>query len=354
VSRAAGERPVRAALSLVLAIVAVEYVARHVIAPLLPVLAAPRVNDMLVSGVAYLALSLVVAKLVGAGGPVAAMRGVLGAAGRWEAWMGGLLGLLTLLIGLVDRWLLEKVRLPSFDLVPHTTTFAAHAWWLVPASMLLVNGLVIPVAEEWLWRGVVQPRLVTRWGAPLGIGVTAVLFSVKHAIVDASLGRLLMIIAGGVILGWVARRATWKASALSHVMMNTVATVLALAVELVKPTCMSPEPTLPPVFQRATDRVLALIDAPNSKEVADLFAPAFLKHFTVPTLVEFFEGVHSRAGHCAWQCTTSLGYRRVSGLVACDKRKEHVTLQVEEDPPYRINYLTIRALDAAGQKIPPP
>jgi hypothetical protein len=68
-------------------------------------------------------------------------------------------------------------------------------------SALYVNGELVPVAEEWLWRGVVQPRFCRAFGAGAGMAVTAVLFSVKRAIVDASLGRLLAMIAAVIVLG---------------------------------------------------------------------------------------------------------------------------------------------------------
>ena len=64
-------------------------------------------------------------------------------------------------------------------------------------SVMSVNGLFIPIAEEFLWRGMVQPRLAHVVTTPITIGVTALLFSLKHVIVDASLGRLLTIVAFG-------------------------------------------------------------------------------------------------------------------------------------------------------------
>jgi membrane protease YdiL (CAAX protease family) len=95
---------------------------------------------------------------------------------------------------------------------------------------------VIPLAEERLLRGIIQPQLLVAWGTLPALAITAVLFSLKHAIVDASLGRLLAITAGGLVLGIVAYRAGhgdsrqdgWHASAVSHVVGNLVATSLGL------------------------------------------------------------------------------------------------------------------------------
>jgi membrane protease YdiL (CAAX protease family) len=48
----------------------------------------------------------------------------------------------------------------------------------------------VPLAEERLWRGLIQPRMVTRMGFVPGLLLTALLFSLKHAIIDASFGRM--------------------------------------------------------------------------------------------------------------------------------------------------------------------
>jgi membrane protease YdiL (CAAX protease family) len=96
------------------------------------------------------------------------------------------------------------------------------------ASLVLVNGLFVPVAEEFLWRGVVQVRLIRILPVPIAIGLTALLFSLKHVLVDASLGRFLALTAFGVICGMVAQRSTWHRSAALHIVMNTAATVIGL------------------------------------------------------------------------------------------------------------------------------
>ena len=95
-------------------------------------------------------------------------------------------------------------------------------------SLILVNGLFVPVAEEYLWRGLVQVRLILILSTPFAIGLTAVLFSLKHAVVDASLGRFLTLVAFGVICGVVAQRNSWRSSAALHMVANTVLMVMGL------------------------------------------------------------------------------------------------------------------------------
>jgi membrane protease YdiL (CAAX protease family) len=229
------------ALGLAVIIVVTEYVARRVFAPSLPTIGAPAVNDMLASALAYgLLVAIVVpdsARSVASLGR--AIGGVLAGARGWLPWIGSAVFLASvMLLAPLDALLWGAVRLPSFTAPASTTIlFASAAMPLSVLSLLLVNGVVIPLAEERLWRGLIQPRLRVAWGLAPGLLVTAALFSLKHVIVDASPGRLLALTAGGLVLGIVAYRAGdadggaagWRASAVSHMVGNLVATSLALA-----------------------------------------------------------------------------------------------------------------------------
>jgi membrane protease YdiL (CAAX protease family) len=91
-------------------------------------------------------------------------------------------------------------------------------------ALMAVNGVVVPIAEEYLWRGQVQARLLRVWPAAVAIGTTAVLFSLKHVLVDASWGRFLTLVAFGALCGMLARRHSWRTSAALHLVVNTAAT----------------------------------------------------------------------------------------------------------------------------------
>jgi membrane protease YdiL (CAAX protease family) len=241
------QQPVRGAgiaLGLVVVIVLAEYVARRVVAPWLPIVGAPIANDMLTMAVCY---ALLVAVAVGnaARTPVAlgrALWAVVSRARGWLAWIGGVVFLTaTLVVMQVDARVWGDVHLPVISIPPSTTVlFLGLATPLTTVSLLVVNGLVVPVAEERLWRGIIQPRLLVAWGVVPGLLVTAVLFSLKHAVVDASLGRLLALSVGGLALGVVALRASsnadgrggWQTSTVSHAVANIAATSLALAAGL--------------------------------------------------------------------------------------------------------------------------
>jgi membrane protease YdiL (CAAX protease family) len=228
------------ALGLAGGIVVAEYLARRALAPTFPVIGSPTVNDMLATALCYVVLVMlaVPADHRSAAALRRAVRGVLAACRTWLPWVGGALMLVAVVVlALLDRALWGSVTLPSFTVPPADTVLAASlAGPLAIVALLLVNGLVIPLAEERLWRGIIQPRLLVAWGALPALAVTAVLFSVKHAIVDASLGRLLALAVGGLVLGIVAYRSGhhedrqdgWHASAVSHIAANVVATSLAL------------------------------------------------------------------------------------------------------------------------------
>jgi membrane protease YdiL (CAAX protease family) len=220
------------ALGMVLLIIVVEYIARHFVLFWFPVIGALRVNDMLVAGLAY--LGLVTMTVPPERRTFAALtetiRAILTEARHWSVWLAAVAAFGAGMLALVDQWLWGSLTLPSVA-SPwrwEQVVFASAAPLLVSVSLLLMNGWVIPFAEEWLWRGKVQPQLIGTSGQVAGVLVSSVLFSLKHAIVDASLARLLALSAFGLVLGVLALRRGWRAAALAHALANTVATTLAL------------------------------------------------------------------------------------------------------------------------------
>lgn len=229
-----------AALGLALLIVVTEYLARHVLAPILPLIGAPMVNDMLASALCYTLLVLATATAYQRT-PSVISRTLLHIFGRewsWSALGGGIAFLLLVIILMpLDMALWGSVTLPSYTAPPsEVRLLTGLATPLTIAALMTVNGVVIPLAEERLWRGMIQPRLLLAWGIAPALLTTALLFSLKHAIVDASLGRLIALFVGGLALGYVAHRAGggdggrsgWRVTAISHMLANLVATGLIL------------------------------------------------------------------------------------------------------------------------------
>ena len=90
---------------------------------------------------------------------------------------------------------------------------------------ILVNGLWVPVAEEFLWRGVIQTKLSYHTSPWVAITVTSILFSVKHAVVDLVLTRLLFLFVFGLAVGWAKQRTNIWISTLSHGYINLTGTI---------------------------------------------------------------------------------------------------------------------------------
>jgi membrane protease YdiL (CAAX protease family) len=134
----------------------------------------------------------------------------------------------------VDQLLWAPLRLPMVVSTYRNPDilFASLAPVLKVIALVCVNGACVPIAEEYLWRGLVQARLLRVLPIAWSIGITAVLFSLKHVLVDASLGRFLTLVAFGAICGIVAQRHTWRSSAALHLFVNTATTVVALALGL--------------------------------------------------------------------------------------------------------------------------
>ncbi|MBA4388752.1 MAG: hypothetical protein C0404_12275 [Verrucomicrobia bacterium] len=215
-------------------VIAGEYVFRHYVMFWMPTVGSLRVNDMLALAMAYSLLTVAVGSLAHANWHQELRE--LGQALRdfatrrtFTPWLLGLtLGIAVL--PAVDHWLWADLRLPM-----RISSFRNAAVWFPQAAsalgalaLIAVNGVLVPVAEEYLWRGVIQAHLLRVLPGAMAIGITAIAFSLKHVIVDASWGRFLTLVAFGSICGMVAQRYTWRSSAALHLIVNTMSTVVAL------------------------------------------------------------------------------------------------------------------------------
>ncbi len=108
----------------------------------------------------------------------------------------------------------------------------AEAGPVVAAGMLLANGILAPLVEEFAWRGYIQYRLMRAWGTWAGLAGTALLFALKHMIVDASVGRITTLLVGACALGLIRQRWGTAASTAAHLTANFVATFYLLTTAL--------------------------------------------------------------------------------------------------------------------------
>jgi len=236
ISKLSSLRNLSVALVVACVVIGVEYFFRHYVLFWLPIIGTLLVNDMLSLFLGYLLLSVSVGLFMRVNwqqelsGIAQSLREGL-TSWNFTFWV------LTLLLSVwalstVDRLLWGAIELPMFVSSYRNSTIwlASLAPVLKVVSLILVNGLFVPIAEEYLWRGLVQVRLTHLLPAPFAICLTAVMFSLKHAIVDASLGRFLALLAFGAICGIVAQRDSWRRSAALHMVVNTLATVIGLIV----------------------------------------------------------------------------------------------------------------------------
>jgi len=217
-------------------VTATEYVFRHYVMFWMPTLGTLNVNDMVALALAYSLLIVTVGSLTRVHWrqelPIL-WRAMRAFTTEWTytPWILGIM-LSLVVVPFVDRWLFAGLHPPMW-----VSTYRNSATWFTPAAAPLnalavvgVNGIFVPICEEYLWRGLIQARLQRVMPAAGAVGITAILFSLKHVLVDASWGRFLTVTAFGSICGIVALRRTWRGSAALHLFVNTVTTVVGLAV----------------------------------------------------------------------------------------------------------------------------
>ena len=235
VSELSRSRNLSVTLAVVGLVIGGEYFFRHYVLFWLPIFGTLLVNDMLSLFLIYLLLPVGLGPFMHvnwqqeiAGIVQQSLREGL-TSWNFTFWVLALvLGVWAL--SMVDQLLWGNIQLPMIVSSYRNSTvwLAKLAPILKVVALILVNGLFVPIAEEYLWRGLVQARLIRILPIPLGIGLTAVLFSLKHVLVDASLGRFLALIAFGSICGVVAQRNSWRRSAALHMVANTVVTIIGI------------------------------------------------------------------------------------------------------------------------------
>ena len=98
----------------------------------------------------------------------------------------------------------------------------------VVVLFLVAHGLVAPITEELAFRGVVQTALTRERGRLVGVLGAAMLFSLKHVLVDGSLERMLPVVVLALVLGIVRERWGTGASTVTHATVNVVQGSLVL------------------------------------------------------------------------------------------------------------------------------
>jgi membrane protease YdiL (CAAX protease family) len=158
---------------------------------------------------------------------------------RWQR--GVLTGGVTMLIGVVGLLCLSNLETALLELlgIPVPGSLAEMAQMIATAPpftkviLCLLSGVAAPLAEELLFRGYLQTRLVERWGRWPGIGITSVLFGLVHFSVWHSAFACVL----GIYLGWLTEvTGSIRAAVVAHMANNLVwVTLVAGGVEIPLP-----------------------------------------------------------------------------------------------------------------------
>lgn len=125
------------------------------------------------------------------------------------------------LVGLLGNLLVSYLGEPkpqSFGLV---VAGASSVWQLIP--LFVLGGIVVPLKEEILFRGLIFPPLRHSYGRGYGILLTALFFGVLHL----DLIRFLPLFFGGLILTWLYEKtkSLWT-PIIAHGTWNTLMLIL--------------------------------------------------------------------------------------------------------------------------------
>jgi len=172
------------------------------------------------------------------------MLGLTAAAGKWLSrdvppipaplppLRAGLQGFYYLLTGFLRCWFLLAVA--GYLLFPNTppgdpmVDQLSQAHFGLKGGVLLVLGIAVlgPLAEEYLFRGYMLPRLVAQWGEAAGLFSCSLLFTLLH-LRDGPF--VPMIFLYGWVFGWVRLRSgSIAASTALHMAVNSVAAAAIL------------------------------------------------------------------------------------------------------------------------------
>jgi len=224
------------ALAVISLVIAGEYIFRHYVLFWMPTIGTLHVNDMISLFMAYFLLLVGIGKVMKTDWPqelAGIWQAIQASARSWNSTFWFIL----LVLSIVILPFFDKMFWGRFTLPMLVNPYRNSIVWLsdlapimTALSLIFVNGVFVPIAEEYLWRGTAQARFLRILSSPLAIGITSVLFSFKHVLVDASWGRFLTLAAFGVICGVVAMQKGWQSSAALHIFINTIATVMGLVV----------------------------------------------------------------------------------------------------------------------------
>jgi hypothetical protein len=151
-------------------------------------------------------------------------------------WSAGVLGAVCglALLGTVRLTAAIDARLFGPAIEPEAMRMFAEAgvWAVLP--FLLGNAILAPVVEEFAWRGHIHAVVARDRGETIALVTTALLFAVKHLLVDLSLARVVSLVVGSFLLGLVRLRMGTFAATVAHFGLNIVASTVLVVTALTR------------------------------------------------------------------------------------------------------------------------
>ena len=115
---------------------------------------------------------------------------------------------------------------PSVDATAFVGLGGTPVWVL--ALFFVGNGIIVPIAEELAWRGVIQTALAESYGTYVAVVVTAVAFVLKHLVVDLAAPpyRVTSLVLLALLFGVLRARYGTASSTVAHLAANATSTGL--------------------------------------------------------------------------------------------------------------------------------
>lgn len=139
-------------------------------------------------------------------------------------------GIVTGVVGLASLGITTQIDRFLFGDLENTEVVTEDTSTTTAILLLIVNGIIVPIVEEFVWRGIIQTAFVERFDTATGIGLTSLSFSLKHAVVDRSFNRVTMLFGLGSIFGIARHRLGTSASTAAHITGNLPASLIAIVV----------------------------------------------------------------------------------------------------------------------------
>lgn len=144
--------------------------------------------------------------------------------GHWPIWLWCTAALATPLVGMISSAIVSALlgESETLDEMAGVFRLLAEDGYLIPLALLV--GVTPAICEELVFRGYMQSRMTSAWGAPLGILSTSAIFAVFHM----DLVHSVAVIALGIYLGWIAWASGSILTAMLAHFLNNFLSVLAV------------------------------------------------------------------------------------------------------------------------------